>query len=175
MLQHFKTRSEFYTDRLAIRPIGLDDCEFVFQLLNTEGWIKNIGQRNITDLTAAQNYIQRLTDSPNVAYQVIRLRETGMPIGFVTFIQRDYLNCPDIGFALLPAYFNMGYAYEASKAFLEIIAQTGNYSKVVGICIESNKPSIRLLEKLGLRFQHKFVNDGEELCLYAVELHPHQT
>jgi [ribosomal protein S5]-alanine N-acetyltransferase len=166
MPEHFKNNFCLLTERLTISPLAAGDADFIFRLLNTEGWIANIGQRNIHTLEDAQHYIQRITDNPNIAYQTIRLRADNAAIGLVTFIQRDYLDSPDIGFALLPEHSSRGYAHEASKALLNAVIQTGQYREVLGICIESNTPSIRLLEKLGLQFREKIVRDGEELCVY---------
>ena len=46
------------TERLFIRPAVKEDARFFFVLMNTKEWINNIGQRNITDLQVAEQYIQ---------------------------------------------------------------------------------------------------------------------
>jgi [ribosomal protein S5]-alanine N-acetyltransferase len=155
-------------ERVLLRPLEDTDTEFIMALLNTDGWIQNIGQRHIHSVADALAYIRKIQNNPQLAYRVIELRTDRTPIGLVTFIQRDYLDSPDIGFALLPAYERQGYAYEASRCVLDRIAQAGAYREVLGICVESNEPSIRLLERLGLRFREKIEHDDEVLNLYAV-------
>lgn len=39
------------TKRLLIRPIEISDAELMLQLLNTEGWLKYIGDRNVYSIT----------------------------------------------------------------------------------------------------------------------------
>ena len=48
------------TDRLYIRPLMIKDVDFIIQLLNSKGWIQFIGDRNVKDIKAANDYIQRI-------------------------------------------------------------------------------------------------------------------
>ena len=45
------------TNRLLIKPTNLDDAEFVLELMNTDGWIRFIGDRNVHTIENAKNYI----------------------------------------------------------------------------------------------------------------------
>ena len=45
------------TDRLRLRTIAADDAPFYLELLNTEGFIANIGDRGIRTLEAARDAI----------------------------------------------------------------------------------------------------------------------
>lgn len=47
----------FETERLFIRPTSEKDADFIFELLNTPKWIENIGDRNITSVEVAKEYI----------------------------------------------------------------------------------------------------------------------
>ncbi len=35
------------TNRLTLRKLEEKDCSFILELLNTEGWLKFIGNRNV--------------------------------------------------------------------------------------------------------------------------------
>ncbi|WP_312076887.1 hypothetical protein [Chryseobacterium sp.] len=48
----------FETERLLIRLISLDDAQLIFDLYNMPSFIKFIGNRHITSLEAAENYIE---------------------------------------------------------------------------------------------------------------------
>jgi RimJ/RimL family protein N-acetyltransferase len=87
----------------------------------------------------------------------------------VTFLRRASLAHPDIGFALLPAFENQGYAFEAVSGYLHKIRQSNQYENVLGITMPTNVKSIRLLTKLGLHFHHDFEQNGETLALYSLE------
>ena len=107
------------TERLIIRPIRIGDAEFIKALVNSDGWLKFIGDRNVSNKDDALRYIQKILDNENYYYSVFELKESGEAIGIVTFLKRDDEKFPDIGFAILPEYEKMGYAFEASYAYLE--------------------------------------------------------
>lgn len=155
------------TERLFIRQLSEKDTPFIFELLNTESWIRYIGNRNIHSEADALAYIRKINENPNTTYQTVTLRETNTPIGLITLIQRDYLDFRDIGFAFLPAYSGKSYAYEAAKAVLENRAES-NYTEILlAVTLPDNLASIRLIEKLGLKFERVIVRDKENLYLYS--------
>lgn len=163
-----QTAATLTTERLLIAPLSMDDHAFVRELVNTEGWLRFIGNRNISDEEKAKAYIQMILDNPKISYWVVRQKEDGHPTGIVTFIQRDYLPHPDIGFAFLPAYAGKGYAYEASSKVLQYLQNS--HSTILATTLPDNTSSIKLLHKLGLRFQRQVEANGEMLQLYGTEV-----
>lgn len=84
-------------------------------------------------------------------------------------VKRETLEDIDIGFALLPEHEGKGYAYEAAAATMEYAKNVLGLKKIAGITVTYNKPSIRLLEKIGLTFD-KMINmpdDKEELMYFT--------
>ena len=156
------------TERLFIRPIQLADANFIIALVNTEGWLKFIGDRNIHDQKDAEIYIQKILNNPQFYYSVFELKDNHLPIGIVTFLHREGYEHPDIGFALLPEYAGQGYAFEASRKYLDEILKEKKWRKIVGITIPENTASIKLLEKLGLIYVKNFIDEEEELSLYEL-------
>src|SRR5580692_7039107 len=96
------------TDRLLIKELSTEDAAFIFELLNTEGWIRFIGNRNINSLEDAAAYIQKVLGNENLLYHTVTLKGSDEKLGIVTFIKRDYLDHHDIGFAFLARYGNKG-------------------------------------------------------------------
>lgn len=151
------------TPRLLLEPLSGNDAPFIFELVNTKGWLEFIGNRNVNSEADAIIYIQNINQNPHVVYWVIKLAHTHTPIGIVTLIKRDYLAFKDIGFALLPAFFNSGYAYEATKAILDNITE----DTLFAVTIPENTSSIKLIEKLGLRFKKEIQQNKQKLHLYS--------
>ena len=87
------------TDRLLIEPLSINDNSFIFELVNTEGWLKFIGDRNVHSKQEAIANIQRIKNTPNLIYWVVRLKDNHVPIGIISFLKRSYLEHFDIGFA----------------------------------------------------------------------------
>lgn len=166
------------TDRLLIRKFNLDDADFIYQLLNSDTWIKYIGNRNIKNIEDARNYI---VNSPLYFYQkfgfgpyLVALKDTLEPIGMCSLIKRDTLEEVDLGFAFKDSSIGKGYAYEASKAVIEFSEKTLALKKLVAITLPDNTASITLLEKLDFRYQKRiqFTNETEELMLFLLTLNP---
>ncbi len=157
------------TERLFIRPLVINDTDFIIQLLNTKGWIQFIGDRNVKDTKSAIEYIQRILSNNRFFYNVFEIKETNTPIGIVTFLYRENYDSPDIGFAMLPQYAKKGFAHEATKNYLEKLREN-NIGKIIAITKPENENSSSLLIKLGLQFEKNFLENDEELDMYSISI-----
>lgn len=155
------------TERLLLSPLAPTDHVFISELLNTEGWLRFIGDRNIRSEEDALAYITKINNNPSITYYTVRLKATQQPVGLVTLIQRDYLTQPDIGFAFLPAHNGNGYAYEAASVVLAKLWSEGNHPQVHAVTLPGNIRSIKLLEKLGLHFEKTIEVNNDLLHLYT--------
>ncbi len=160
----------FETNYLSIDPLTLKDNEFIYKLVNTPGWLKYIGERNVRSPEYALEYINRILNNENVAYWVVKLKPNSIPIGVITLIKRDYLPHHDIGFAFLPEYSGKGYAYEATSAVMHELSKMAMHSILMAITVQGNSSSIKLLERLGFRFDKIIPVDGEELASYRYDI-----
>ena len=162
------------TNRLNIRQLSLDDAPFILKLVNSPGWLKFIGDRQIRDLPAAEAYIR---NGPIASYTnhgfglyLLELKDAGIPIGIAGILKRDTLDHPDIGIALLPEYTGKGYALEAATAILAYAREHLGLPQVAAITVAENHRSINLLQKIGLVFNKKLAagSDGKELLLFLL-------
>jgi RimJ/RimL family protein N-acetyltransferase len=143
------------TERLLLLPLATSDQHFILELVNTEGWIRFIGDRNVTSKEDASAYIEKIIANPQVTYWVVKCKVQEIPVGIVTLIQRDYLPGPDIGFAFLPAFTKKGYAYEAAMCLLHHISVRQHVPYVFAITVPENASSIKLLRKLGFALEEE--------------------
>lgn len=153
---------------LTLKPLQRDDYPFIRILVNTPGWIRFIGDRNIHSDEEALAYIDRILSTPSILYWVVSEIETGNPVGIISFISRAYLKHWDIGFALLPGYEGRGYAYEAAKTVLNDQMSKPEHETVLATTIPDNVSSIRLLNKLGFEFECEILGDETLLRLYKI-------
>lgn len=161
---------EIETERLLIRPIKITDTSFILDLLNSEGWLQFIGDRKVKNVLDAEKYIQNILENEKSFYSVFELRESKQPVGIITFLYRDTQKCPDIGFAILQEFNKKGYALEATKKYLEEIANEKKVNKIIAVSLPDNLKSIRLIERLGLSYEDKFQDKSEILNLYSLTL-----
>jgi [ribosomal protein S5]-alanine N-acetyltransferase len=157
------------TERLVIRQLRIEDSLFIFRLVNSEGWLANIGDRNVPSERAAVVYINNILANPNIIYWVIESQDGQTPMGIVTLLKRDYLEHWDLGFAFLPDFNGQGYAFEASNAILTLLSAR-KYDKVMAITIPENQSSVRLLLKLGFIYEKELSRGNESLSLYSKPL-----
>ena len=144
------------TDRLTLRQFTIHDTDFIIKLLNSPGWLEFIGDRNIRTEEQARQY---LLNGPIKSYEengfglsLVELKQNKIPIGMCGLLKRDYLENPDIGFAFLGENTGKGYAFEIAKATMNYAKHILKIPCVMGITLPTNKSSIRLLERIGLKF-----------------------
>ncbi len=161
------------TDRLRLRELGPDDAPFMLALLNDEGFVRNIADRGVRTRDQARQYI---IDGAMASYEkhgfglwgVIPMGEDSC-IGMCGLIRRDTLDAVDIGYAFLPAWRGQGYALEAAQACMDLGREQFGLRRILAITSLDNPASVRLLEKIGLRFERliRFSEDAEQLRLFA--------
>jgi RimJ/RimL family protein N-acetyltransferase len=163
------------SERLFLRPLTLEDSEFILQLLNTNGFIRYIGDRNVKTIGQANDY---LLNGPLKSYEtngfglsLVELKTDQTPIGMCGLLRRDYLEHPDIGFAFLPDYTGKGYAYEIAKEVIRHGLHKLEIEKILAIVLPENSSSVKLLEKLGFKHEKNIISPdtNEELCLYSID------
>lgn len=166
------------TARLALREIEASDAPFVFELLGSQPFIDNIGDRKVRDLDDARRYIENNIRSSysrhGFGMWLIAERNSGLALGMSGVLKRDHLEHPDVGYALLPAAFGQGYATEAAGACLAHGRSVLGLDTLCAIVAPHNKASIHVLEKIGLRFSRLIPGNspGETLQLFVTPPHP---
>jgi RimJ/RimL family protein N-acetyltransferase len=141
--------TEIRTERLTLSDVTLADDEFILELLNDPGWLKNIGDRGVRTIEDARAYI---TDRFGPQFWLLVRDPAGERVGVCGIINRDGLDHPDIGYAYLERHSGKGYATEAAAAVLRHARETMGHRTIVAITAPDNTPSQRVLEKIGLRF-----------------------
>lgn len=163
------------TARLVLRTLHTDDAPFYLELINDPSWIEHIGDKGIRTLEEARANIvsgaMQMQRRLGYSLYLVERREDGAPLGLCGLIRRDTLPDTDIGYALRPAYWGHGYAYEAAAAVLAHARDTLRLRRLYGITSPENLASNAMLQKLGLKFV-ELTRLGEETRLtnvYKVE------
>ena len=166
------------TDRLTLRWLTPDDAAFVLELLNDPGWLRFIGDKGVRSFEDARHYI---AEKFSASYErfgfglyLTALKSSGAPIGICGLVKRAGLDDVDVGFALLPSYRGNGYTFEAASAVMAYGRSALGLTRIVAITTPDNHSSIRVLEKLGLRFDRmiRLSTDDSEVALYSDDARP---
>lgn len=163
------------TSRLILRRLTPDDADFMLELLNDPGWLRFIGDRGVRTAEDARAYIRQSAVASYARHgfgmYLTALKDGGAPAGICGLIRRDGLDDVDVGFAFLPAFRGQGLAAEAALASVEYGMKTLGLRRLVAITTQDNHASIRVLEKIGMRFERlvRLPGDTEELRLFAID------
>jgi RimJ/RimL family protein N-acetyltransferase len=167
------------TERLILRHFNTDDALFIISLLNEPSFLRHIGDKKVRNLEDASQYI---VNGPVATYErhgfglyQVELKDTHTPIGMCGLLKREELPQPDIGFAFLPDFWGRGFAFEAANAVLTDARERLKLNRILAIVNPDNNASIKLLEKLGLKFERnlKLASDRDEVKLFATDSLPH--
>jgi [ribosomal protein S5]-alanine N-acetyltransferase len=163
------------TGRLLLRQFSTEDAGFILELLNEPSFIQNIGDRGVRTLDGARSYI---LNGPVASYAsngfglyLVMLKETNESIGMCGLIKRVGLEDVDIGYAFLPKFWSKGYAVESALAVKAYAKEALGLHRLVAITDPANEGSIRVLGRIGLRFERmiRLSEDDIELKLFPVE------
>lgn len=163
------------TERLRLRHMTEQDAAFMLGLLNDPAWHRFIGDRGVRTIEGARAYIlagpMDMVARLGFGFYIVERREDGQPIGACGLAKRDYLDDVDIGYAFLPEYGGQGYAIEAARGVLAH-ARELDLKRLVATVRPDNSASIRVLEKLGLRFERTIQapDPAREVQLFAMDL-----
>lgn len=163
----------FETKRLRLEKVCFGDEAFILELINTKGWIENIGDKKITTLEGAKNEIEekfhQVYKEQGMGFYKMVLKSNNIPIGICGLIKRSYLKNVDLGFAILPLFSRRGFTYEAATKMIEYGKENLKLDKICAITNKQNVASIKLLNKLGLVFMDEVEHDetGERLNLFS--------
>jgi RimJ/RimL family protein N-acetyltransferase len=163
------------TERLLLRKLDLSDAPFVLKLLNTPGWLRYIGDKNVRTLLDAQLYLK---NGPVESYAkhgfglwLVLLKDGHTPAGLCGILKREELDDPDVGFAFMPEFTNKGYASEAVGATLRMASEHFEIPVVSAITTPDNFNSQKVLTRNGFAFFRMITNPkGEELSLFQKRL-----
>ena len=166
---------ELETERLSLRRFEFEDAPHIVELLNQPSFLANIGDRGVRDIETAQRYLREgpmaMYDRHGFGLWRASRRSDGVFVGMCGLLKRDILPDVDVGYAFLPEHWGQGYAFEAANATVGLGARKFGLKRIVGVVSDHNAASIRVLEKVGMRFERMYpMHPNEpEVRLYAID------
>ncbi len=149
------------TDRLMIRllderdALGLFDYRNLPEVYRYQAW-KPESIESVTAFAIENSQIAPFQPG-NYTQFAICLRGSDAIIGDVGIIY-DADGCQaEVGFSLSPRFHGKGYAIEAVRAMMDYLFTKRALHRLYASVDPDNGPSIRLLEKLGFRFEAHFI------------------
>lgn len=167
----------FESKRLGFREWTLDDLEFFANMNSKDSVMKYFPSKPTRE--ESEHFLKRIIlhfDNHGYGLYAAEIKATGELIGFIgfqiaTFYAR-FTPCVEIGWRLDDEYWNEGYATEGAKAVLDHGIKFLNLQKIYSFTSSINKPSINVMEKIGLKFMEHFnhpkVKAESNLCEHVL-------
>ncbi len=155
------------TERLRLREVDQRDAEFLIEVLNEPAFIRFVADRGVRTRADALDYLaKKITPSYRefgFGFYVVELKTSREPIGMCGLIKRETLDDVDIGYSILQRFWGRGYAFESAAALMKYGREQLGIPRIVGFTAPDNLSSIKLLEKLGLRYEKTIQLPGYEV------------
>lgn len=172
-------QTPIYTERLIIRPLLIADLDAVLSITGLPETYSYIPEDPMNEL-AARNMIEHgqnnstLNDlPPDIAVLLLETNELVGLLSFNTISSR--FHTVEIGWMFHRAHRGKGYASEAAHALMDYGFSNLGIHRIIATCDPRNIPSVRIMEKLGMRREANFIDsvileDGEwhDEYLYAI-------
>lgn len=97
------------------------------------------------------------------------LRDERRVVGFCGLQPLDDLDGVEIGWWLASDLWCRGLATEAARAALDDGFARVGLNRVVAVALRENRASLRIMEKLGMRFESEVTHHGLRVDLYSID------
>lgn len=168
------------TPRLQGRELRLEDYSFLRRLHSDPLAMSELGGTRDESKTK-ENLEWNLNQwsSHGFGLWIFSTKGNGLLIGLVGIRKIEFLGKfePDLAFMLLPEFWNLGFASEASQAVISVAFQKFHVSSIIAKTRTSNFASQRVIQKLGFTFEREVVDFGYPHFQYRITnqfsaLHP---
>ena len=145
------------TSRLIIENFNNSDVPDWAKIENDVD-VRHFVDGNVLSFEEASEYVEsniRQYQTHGYGRYAIRLKENRTLIGMCGFLNEPY--GIDFGYRYSKISWGKGLGFEAAKKVLNYGFSELGLEKVVGLTAEQNYGSVRILEKLGFKFEEKFL------------------
>jgi len=165
------------TERLNLREMSERDAGFVLEILNDPGFVRFVGDRGVRTTEEAARYIdERFVESyrqNGFGLWLVETKDGKAPAGLCGLLKRgEPVPGVEVGYAFLPPFRAKGYAFDAASAALGYARDVLGLPRLYAIVNPDNAVSIRVLEKLGMRFERtvRLSNEDSDVKLFSTGL-----
>jgi len=159
------------TARLYLREFTIDDAQKLIDLNSNPNVTRYTGDGPVENLTKAKEIIQNIIfpQYPNkLGRWACHLKTDHTFIGWCGLKFISELNEIDLGYRFFEAHWGKGYATESAKACLNYGFNTLHLEEIVGRAAVANANSIKVLKKVGLRFEKEAEEHGDRIYKYRL-------
>ena len=159
------------TERLYLKEFSLADAESMFALNLEPEVLKYTGDSAFISVEEARDFIENYKQ-----YQLYGfgrwsafIKDNGEYIGWCGLKYSEDKNECDVGFRFFKKHWKKGFATESAIACVNFGFEKLQIDKIVGRAMSANFASVKVLEKIGMKFTKEFDFDGEPGVIYEID------
>ena len=171
-MQTVQTKEILETNRLLLRELSINDDENFYKLNLNPNVIKYTGNSAFENIDEARKFLENYSDYKLNGFGrwAVIEKESNKFLGWCGLKYDNNIDETDIGFRFFEEYWNKGFATESAKACLEFGFEKLNQKIIIGRAMSENIASIKVLEKIGLKFEKEFDFDSKNKgVIYKIE------
>jgi [ribosomal protein S5]-alanine N-acetyltransferase len=164
------------TLRLSLREFSVSDAPYFYELNLDNEVIKYTGDLPFKNITEAEVFLQGYDKYAQYGFGrwAVELKSSKEFIGWCGLSYQPQSEEVDLGFRFFKAFWNQGYASEASLFCLKYGFEEKNLAFIVGRAVKENTASIRVLQKIGMTYWKDFDFDGQKGVYYRLDKDDYQ-
>ncbi len=155
------------TNRLILREFSADDAESFYLLNSDTDVMQYTGDLAFKSVQDSAEFISNYNSYRKSGFGrwTVLLKDTNESLGWCGLkLHPDKM--VDLGYRFHKRHWNNGYATEAATACIQYGFDVLNIDEIVGRTAFANKSSIRVLEKIGMKFWKEAPCEGIEASVY---------
>ena len=159
------------TERLYLRKMTIDDADSIYLLNLDKDVIKYTGDESFKNIENAKLFLENYNHYEKYEFGrwAVIDKNSNEFLGWCGLKYTAELDEVDIGFRFFKKFWNNGYATESGKACINYGFAKYKLTKIVGRAMKENIGSIRVLEKIGLKYLKNFDFAQKEGVIYEIK------
>ncbi|MBA2655434.1 MAG: GNAT family N-acetyltransferase [Tatlockia sp.] len=172
-ITQFKSIESFSTVRLSAYKINEKNIDNFITLHSNEEVMSTLGGLRTTQQSHENlDWNLKQWDENGFGLWMFYLKDSQIWVGRGGLRRVDVGGHEEIelGYALMPQFWNQGLATEISKACLEIAFEIIGLENIVSFTLVTNKASQRVMDKLGFQYERDIIHTGLPHVLYRMKI-----
>jgi [ribosomal protein S5]-alanine N-acetyltransferase len=166
------SRQLFETTRLVVREFCSDDLDAFAALCADPQAMRFMGDGTTLPRAEVARWIdvcqQRYAD-PGYGTSAVFEKNSGAFVGFCGVIRAAGNDFSEIIYAYRSEAWGRGYATEAGRAMITYVFERSALDQIFATIDHANADSIRVVEKLGMRYEKQVCDDGALVDFYRID------
>ena len=159
------------SERLKFRKFTTDDLPQLIEQRSDPEVNKYLGGTKLQNPEALEkrlNFYISCYDTHGFGMCAMIWKPTGEVIGSAGIQPLDGTDEIEVGYSMIKEFWGLGIGTEAARAWLEHGFRNAGLDRIVAVAQMGNRPSMHIMEKLGMKFEKTEVHYGSECAFYAI-------